>query len=72
MERRIIGFQQDEESHWVADLECGHSQHVRHDPPWQTRPWVLSPSSRDEHLGSVLDCKLCDVPRTLKPSKDVP
>jgi len=46
--RRIIGFHQDqgfhqdEDSDWVAALECGHSQHVRHDPPWMERPWVLT------------------------------
>lgn len=27
----IIGFHQDEEGHWVAELACGHNQHVRHD-----------------------------------------
>jgi hypothetical protein len=64
MDRRITGFHQDEEAHWVADLECGHSQHVRHDPPWQVRPWVLSSSSRQEHLGSTLNCLLCEVPRS--------
>lgn len=31
--RRIVGFHQDQKGHWVADLECGHAQHVRHDPP---------------------------------------
>ena len=40
--RRITGFPRDEEGHWVAELECGHGQHVRHDPPWQSRPWVTS------------------------------
>ena len=33
MERQVTGFHQDEEGHWVAELECGHNQHVRHDPP---------------------------------------
>ena len=33
MKRRIVGFHQDEEQHWVAELECRHNQHVRHDPP---------------------------------------
>jgi hypothetical protein len=33
MERLIVGFHQDEEKHWVAQLECGHNQHVRHQPP---------------------------------------
>lgn len=34
MKRSIAGFHQDEESHWVAELDCGHGQHMRHDPPW--------------------------------------
>jgi hypothetical protein len=38
MQRKIIGFHQDEEQDWVADLECGHQQHVRHTPPWLNRP----------------------------------
>src|SRR5689334_11185211 len=30
-----VGFHQDEQGVWVLELSCGHSQHVRHDPPWQ-------------------------------------
>jgi len=60
MDRRIVGFHQDEERHWVADLECGHGQHVRHDPPWQVRAWVLDEAGRREHLGTTLACRLCD------------
>jgi len=60
MNRRISEFQQDAELQWVALLECGHRQHVRHDPPWQYRPWVLEETSRRERLGSVLDCPMCD------------
>lgn len=59
MQRRIIGFHTDEERHWVADLECGHTVHVRHDPPWQNRPWVLTQAGRAGMLGVVLDCKQC-------------
>jgi hypothetical protein len=62
MQRRIVGFHQDAEGHWVADLECGHGQHVRHDPPWQVRPWVLAPETRAKYLGTTLDCRLCDAP----------
>jgi len=40
VKREITGFHLDGERHWVAELECGHGQHVRHDPPWQLRPWV--------------------------------
>ncbi len=58
--RRITGYHQDEEGHWVAELECGHGQHVRHDPPWQLRPWVITESGRREMLGVTLDCRKCD------------
>jgi hypothetical protein len=58
-ERRIIAFHQDDELHWVADLECGHTQHVRHDPPWQNRPWVTSAEGRAKFLGTVLRCAVC-------------
>jgi len=58
-ERRIIGFHQDDEGHWVADLECGHTRHVRHDPPWEQRPWVTSPEGRASFLGVKLGCKRC-------------
>jgi len=57
--RRIVGFHQDAEQHWVAELECGHAQHVRHTPPWEVRPWVLTEASRAERLGTVLPCRLC-------------
>jgi hypothetical protein len=58
--RRITGFHQDEERHWVAELECGHNQHVRHDPPWQLRPWVLTEEGRRSRLGEALNCVICD------------
>lgn len=60
MQRRITGFHQDDERHWVAELECGHAQHVRHDPPWQNRPWVLSAATRESYLGLPLNCVICD------------
>jgi hypothetical protein len=62
MEREIVRFHQDQEGHWVAELECGHSQHVRHDPPWQLRPWVTTPEGRASRLGQLVDCTQCDVP----------
>jgi len=60
MERRIIGYHQDQEQHWVAELECGHTQHLRHQPPWTSRPWVTTPEGRASRLGALLDCKECD------------
>ncbi|PKF36908.1 DUF3565 domain-containing protein [Acinetobacter proteolyticus] len=59
MQQAIVGFHLDEEGHWVADLACGHGQHVRHDPPWQNRPWVLTEQGRNEKLGVMLECKKC-------------
>jgi hypothetical protein len=59
VERRIVGFRQDEEGEWIAELECGHSQHVRHSPPWQERPWVLTSEGRDGRVGTRLPCRLC-------------
>jgi hypothetical protein len=58
--RRIVGFHLDDVGDWVADLECGHTQHVRHDPPWQNRPWVVTPEGRARFLGTELTCVLCD------------
>ena len=52
MEQKIVGFHQDEEQHWVAELECGHNQHVRHDPPWTNRPWVITPEGRAQDVGA--------------------
>lgn len=64
MQRRIVGYHQDEEGHWVVELECGHSQHVRHNPPWSNRPWVTTPQGRASQLGEVLECRLCESPTT--------
>ena len=60
MKQRIIGFHQDEHGDWVADLECGHGQHVRHEPPWSERPWVVTSQGREQKLGETLPCKKCD------------
>lgn len=62
MKRRIQGFHRDEQGDWVADLDCGHGQHVRHNPPWSQRPWVLTGDGRTGRLGMELDCKRCDEP----------
>ncbi|HMU66066.1 MAG TPA: nicotinamide-nucleotide amidohydrolase family protein [Cellvibrionaceae bacterium] len=60
MQQAIIGYHQDDENHWVAQLACGHNQHVRHNPPWVLRPWVTHIEGRDEHLGLLLNCVKCD------------
>jgi hypothetical protein len=59
IERRIVAFHQDDDGHWVADLECGHTQHVRHDPPWQDRSWTRTREGRKKLLGRMLRCSEC-------------
>ncbi len=60
MKQPIIGYHLDEEGSWVAELACGHGQHVRHEPPWQVRPWVTTPEGRARFLGFELNCVKCD------------
>ena len=60
MQRAIVDFYQDQEEHWVARLECGHGQHVRHNLPWMMREWVLSEEGRAARIGRLLDCKRCE------------
>ena len=58
--RSIIALHQDEQGNWVLDLECGHTQHVRHDSPWVERPWVTTPDGRQSRIGAILKCYQCD------------
>ncbi len=60
MDRAIAGFHLDEHGDWVARLACGHHQHVRHDPPWQNRPWTQTAAGRAAALGRLLPCRKCD------------
>jgi tellurite resistance-related uncharacterized protein len=59
LRRRITGFHQDDDGDWVAELDCLHTQHVRHRPPFQERPWVRTEAGRAERLGSELECPRC-------------
>jgi tellurite methyltransferase len=58
--RTITGFRQDDEGDWVAELACLHSQHMRHNPPMVSRPWVLDPAGRQARIGRAVSCPLCD------------
>jgi len=60
MQREVVGFYQDEEGHWVAQLACGHGRHVRHDPPWTVRAWVRTEEGRAAWIGSHMDCRRCE------------
>jgi uncharacterized protein (DUF488 family) len=55
----IVGYHQDAEKHWVAELSCGHQQHVRHRPPFVERPWVLSKAGRAAKLAHAILCAEC-------------
>ena len=59
VQRNITGFHQDELGDWVAELSCGHGLHMRHDPPWLVREWVLTEEGRQGFIGRVVDCKKC-------------
>ncbi|MBP8184645.1 MAG: DUF3565 domain-containing protein [Pseudomonas sp.] len=56
---RLLDFHQDAQGHWVASLSCGHTQHLRHQPPWQNRPWVLAAEQRQARLGKAFPCGWC-------------
>lgn len=60
MKQPISGYHKDEHDDWVAELECGHYQHVRHNPPWALRPWVTTKKGRDSRIGHSLKCKKCN------------
>jgi Protein of unknown function (DUF3565) len=60
MKQSIIGYHKDEEDHWVAELACGHNQHVRHNPPWTERDWTKTPEGRQSMIGFQLNCVKCD------------
>ncbi len=55
----ITGYYLDEEGHWVAQLACGHNQHVRHDPPLVKRDWVRTEEGRNSMIGFYLSCLKC-------------
>jgi tellurite resistance-related uncharacterized protein len=61
MHSTVVGFHLDEAGAWVAELSCGHAQHIRHDPPWQERAWVTTEAGRSSKLGAELDCSYCNM-----------
>lgn len=72
MKQPITGYHQDELGDWVAELACGHGQHVRHKPPFFNRPWVMTAAGRASRLGLQLNCVRCDrgEPPTLRPARN--
>ena len=58
--RAIEGFREDEHGDWIAELRCGHGQHVRHKPPFWSCPWILTAEGRTSKVGTELPCALCE------------
>ncbi|HLD67743.1 MAG TPA: DUF3565 domain-containing protein [Pseudomonas sp.] len=56
---RLLDFHQDDMGHWVAVLSCGHTQHLRHQPPWQSQAWVVDPNQRQRRIGQPFTCGWC-------------
>jgi hypothetical protein len=72
--RKIIDYLSDEAFDWIADLELGHQQHLRHNPPWTNRHWVTTPQGRlDQYRPRIAVLNLYTLPKpnenTLVPSK---
>lgn len=59
MQTTLIGFRQDASGEWIAEFACGHGQHMRHQPPWQLRPWVTTEEGRNGQIGTSIDCSQC-------------
>ena len=59
--RKIADFHLDEDGEWIAELECGHQQQIRHSPPWTINPWITTPQGRLEHLDRDWPCSDCYV-----------
>ena len=53
--RRVFMMNRD-----YSEFRNSLGQHVRHDPPWMLREWVLHKETRAERIGSLMDCKKCD------------
>ena len=61
-ERAIASLELDADGDWVAVLVCGHTQHVRHRPPFEVRDWVTTEAGRAGRIGAALDCDFCEMP----------
>jgi tellurite methyltransferase len=60
VQRTIVGWHLDEVGDHVAELSCGHGQHVRHQPPFRLAPWVETDEGRAARVGADWECPLCD------------
>lgn len=66
--RTVLTFQLDEAGDWVVALACGHTRHVRHQPPWLNRPWVITEAMR----GQKMRCGWCEQAGSEEQEADAP
>lgn len=59
--RKVVSFRQDQRREWIAVLDCGHALHVRHNPPYQERAWVLTAEGRQRYVGVEVECAECRI-----------
>jgi uncharacterized protein DUF3565 len=53
--RRVKSIRRDSEAAFMRT-----ASQVRHQPPWQNRPWVMTDKGRQSRLGSTLECRRCN------------
>lgn len=47
---------------WLARGRCGHTWHLRHQPPLHSRPELLDAQKRAALIGSTFECRNCAMP----------
>ena len=57
--RKIVDFHLDGNLDWIAQLECGHPQHILYSPLCNHRYWLTTPQGRLGYLGLELACPVC-------------
>jgi tellurite resistance-related uncharacterized protein len=60
MNRKITEFHNDDEGDCYALLDCFHTRHFRHNPPFDDRPWTLTEDGRAAMVGEETNCVRCD------------
>ena len=60
MKQAVVRFNQEDAGEWVVELACGHARHVRHKPPWENYVWITSKQGRQQKVGQLIECRLCD------------
>ncbi len=57
--RTIESLRRESEHAVVLRLGCGHTRHVRHNPPLSDHPWVVDQAASAEKVGQAIECGAC-------------